>query len=205
MREHEHFTGEHPEHRGHHKHRDHMEPLELGKLQGRPEHPGRQITKIAREVNRLLVSSFRAEAVGSGEIDMIHLIRHNPGISQKDVCEALNMDKGAVARRTANLEEKGYLTRKTNPDDQRAQLLYPTEKAGDLRDSKESVESVFYAWLIDSLDEEERTAFLRTLEKLYRRSHAESRAGFPEVRALLAAAQDTSDRNTLTGDADTPK
>lgn len=159
----------------------------------RPEHPGRQITKIAREVNKLLISTFREENVGSGEIDMIHLIRHNPGISQKDVCDALNMDKGVVARRTASLEKKGYLTRKVNPDDKRAQILYPTDKADELQDSKQSVETVFYAWLIDSLDTEERAAFLQTLGKLYKRTHTESRAGFPEVKTLLAAGKDSKD------------
>ena len=174
----------------HHRHRGNPGWPEHSK---RAEHPGRQITKIAREVHRLLVSSLRAEEIGSGEIDMIHLIRHNPGISQKDVCEALGMDKGAVARRTASLEEKGYLTREINPEDKRAQLLYPTDKSEALRDSKESVESIFYAWLIDSLDPDEKAAFLQTLEKLYRRSHDESRAGFPEVRALIAANRNKPD------------
>lgn len=159
----------------------------------RPEHPGRQITKIAREVNKLVVSTFKEGDVGSAEIDMLHLIRHNPGISQKDICQALHMDKGAVAHRTASLEAKGYVTRRVNPTDKRAQLLYPTDKSGDLQNSKQSVESAFYAWLIDSLEPAERDAFLKTLGTLYDRSHKESRAGFPEVRALLAADQSAED------------
>ena len=76
----------------------------------------RQITKIAREANKITVRTMRESGIGSGEFDLIHLVRHNPGISQKEVSRELNMDKGATARRVASLEQKGYLTRKANPD-----------------------------------------------------------------------------------------
>ena len=63
----------------------------------------RQITKIAREAGRLTIRVMRQEGIGSGEFDLIHLVRHRPGISQKEICEELNMDKGAAARRVARL------------------------------------------------------------------------------------------------------
>ena len=72
---------------------------------------------------------MKDRGIGSGEVDLIHLIRHNPGISQKDASRELNMDKGAVTRRTAILEQKGYLIRKNNPKDGRSRLLYATEQA----------------------------------------------------------------------------
>lgn len=145
----------------------------------------RHITKIAREVNKLVIRTMKDSGIGSGEVDLIHLIRHNPGLSQKEICQQLNMDKGAVARRTASLEQKGYLIRKENPADGRSQLLYPTEKAEDLKTSKAAVETMFYEWLLDELDEEERTAFTITLDKLYHRSKQESRSGFPHMADLL--------------------
>lgn len=146
----------------------------------------RQITKIAREVNKLVIRTMKDSGIGSGEVDLIHLIRHNPGLSQKDVSQQLNMDKGAVARRTANLEQKGYLTRTENPADGRSQLLYPTAKAEQLKTSKAAVETVFYEWLLGELSEAEKAAFAAVLEKLYLRSKQESRSGFPHVMALLS-------------------
>ena len=71
----------------------------------------RQITKIAREVSKFTVRTMRREGVDSGEFDVIHAIRKNPGITQAGVCEITGLDKGAVARQTANLEAKGYLIR----------------------------------------------------------------------------------------------
>lgn len=145
----------------------------------------REITKIAREAQKLVIHTMKETGIGSGEFDLIHFIRHNPGRSQKEVAVALNMDKGAVARRTASLEHKGYLYREKNPEDGRSSLLYATKDAEGLKLSKASVEGEFYEWLLAELSKEEREAFVATLDKLYCRSKEESRAGFPHVRARL--------------------
>lgn len=145
----------------------------------------RQMTKIAREVNKLTLHVMKEDGIGSGEFDLIHLVRHNPGISQKEVSENLNMDKGAVARRAANLEQKGYLSRKENPADGRSRLLFATPKADSLKNSKAAVETEFYTWLLEDLTPEESAAFCRTLEKLYLRSKKESRSGFPHLYERL--------------------
>ena len=141
----------------------------------------REITKIAREANKLVLKTLKADGIGSGEMDMIHLVRHNPGITQKDAGVRLNMDKGAVARRAKNLEDKGYLIRKANPDDGRSQLLFATEAAEELKRTKTDIEESFYEWLFAELESEEKEAFFTTLEKLYIRSKSESRKGFPSI------------------------
>lgn len=145
----------------------------------------RQITKIAREVNKLTIRTMRESGIGSGEFDLIHLVRHNPGISQKEVSKELNMDKGATARRVANLEQKGYLVRKDNPNDKRSRLLYATEKAESLKNSKTTVEAAFYEWLLEDLSGHDKEEFIRILNLLYVRSKTESRSGFPNVKKLL--------------------
>ena len=74
----------------------------------------RKITKIAREVNKFTVRTLRAEGIGASEFDVIHAVRKNPGITQAEICRITGLDKGAVARKTARLEEKGYLIREDN-------------------------------------------------------------------------------------------
>ena len=144
----------------------------------------RQITKIAREVSKFTVRTMRADGIGVGEFDVIHAIRKNPGITQAEVREQLRVDKGAAARRAASLEAKGYLIRQANPKDGRSQLLFATEKAEGLRNSKAQVETTFYEWLLAELPEAEKAAFCKTLDTIYRRSKQESRAGFPHITAL---------------------
>lgn len=139
----------------------------------------RKITKIAREAEKLVLVSLREEGVGTAEIDLIHALRHNPGCTQAKLAEILHADKAAIARRTKNLEAKGYLIRKDAPNDCRSQLLYPTEKAEKLKSSKEEIESSFYEYLTSTLSESEAETFAELLDKLYNVSKAESRAGFP--------------------------
>ena len=146
---------------------------------------GRKITKIAREVGKFTVQTMKEEGIGTAEFDFIHLVRHNPGITQTEVRETLKIDKGAAARRAASLEAKGYLERKPNPADGRSQLLYATKKAEALKNSKASTEAVFYEWLLAELPEEEKNAFCETLDKLYWRSKNERRAGFVDVAELV--------------------
>lgn len=145
------------------------------------DHTNRQITKIAREVSKFTVQTMKADGIGTAEFDFIHLLRHHPGMTQKQIRDALKIDKGAAARRAASLEAKGYLVRKGNPADGRSQLLYATQKAEKLRNSKVSIEEAFYDWLLSELPEAERTEFCRILNELYLRSKQQSRAGFPDV------------------------
>ena len=60
-------------------------------------------------------------------------------------------------------------------------MLYATEKAEQLKNSKAAIESAFYEWLLAELPEEEKEAFCKTLDTLYWRSKQERRAGFVNV------------------------
>ena len=149
----------------------------------------RQITKIAREVSKFTVKAMKAEGIGTAEFDFIHQVRHHPGITQAQVRDALKIDKGAAARRAASLEAKGYLVRRENPNDHRSQLLFATEKAETLRNSKATVEQTFYEWLLEELTESDRDNFCRILNELYLRSKTQSRAGFPDGAARLETGE----------------
>lgn len=139
----------------------------------------RKITKIAREAEKLVLRMLRAEGVGTAEIDLIHALRHNPGCTQAKLAEILHADKAAIARRTKNLEEKGYLVRRDDPEDRRSQLLYPTAQAEALKSSKAEIEASFYEYLTSILTEEETETFAALLDRVYTASKTESRAGFP--------------------------
>ena len=114
-----------------------------------------------------------ADAAGKGR---------GPGCTQAALAELLHADKAAIARRTKNLEGKGYLVRLDAPNDRRSQLLYPTEKAEGLKASKAEIEAAFYEYLTSALTPEEAAAFAAALDKLYTASKTESRAGFPHFQ-----------------------
>ena len=88
----------------------------------------RKITKIAREAEKLVLLTMREEGVGTAEIDLIHALRHHPGCTQAQLAELLHADKAAIARRTKNLEGKGYLTREDAPNDHGASCFSPQKR-----------------------------------------------------------------------------
>ena len=47
----------------------------------------RKMTKIAREVGKFTVQTMKEEGIGTAEFEFIHLVRHNPGITQTEVRE----------------------------------------------------------------------------------------------------------------------
>ena len=145
------------------------------------ENEGRKISKIARELNKLVLKMTKEDGIGSSEIDLIHLVRHNPGISQKEVGEKLNVDKGAIAKRVVSLEKKGYLYRENDVNDKRKHYLYALPKAENLKNTKVDIENIFYDWLFLDLDEKEKEMFLDTLDKLYQKSKKESRSDFVNI------------------------
>ena len=145
----------------------------------------RYITKIAREVNKFTLQTMKEDGIGTAEFDFIHLLRHHPGLTQAQIREQLKIDKGAAARRAAALETKGYLVRKTHPTDRRSQLLFATEQADHLKNSKEYIEATFYDWLLEDLSHEECEIFCQILDKLYLRSKQEARLGFVHVKERI--------------------
>lgn len=141
----------------------------------------RQITKIAREAEKAVLLALKDTHVGTAEIDLIHTVRHHPGLTQKELVEILNSDKAAIARRVANLINKGYLIRKNNPEDGRSYLIYPSEQAQNLRNLKDMAENRFYEYLLDGLDKDKQQIFIELLDIIYQRSKEESRNGFPHI------------------------
>lgn len=149
----------------------------------------RSISKIARCAGSFTTRTMRCTGIGASEFDLIYLIRRRPGITQAEVCQRLETDKGATARQLMRLEAKGYVRREPNPADRRSRLLYATEKADELKDSRAHLEELFYQWLMEPLMPGEREELARLLAALEPRCMEERRNGFPNVKRLLAQKQ----------------
>lgn len=141
----------------------------------------RKISKIARGARRFSTRMMRREGIGSAEFDFIITVRHHPGITQAELCQKLDLDKGAAARLSTRLEEKGYLRREDDPKDGRRQLLFATERSEELRNSKSHLEGLFYEWLVEDLSQGEREELARLLGILEEKCQSERREHFPIV------------------------
>ena len=130
------------------------------------EHPARKITQIAREAEHIVLLAMRQDEIGTAEIDCIHALRHHPGITQTELAGMLHADKPAIARRTASLERKGYLTRSRDALDRRVVRICPTDKGL----SANADHALFHRRMTDQvlnlLSEEETVVFMRALDRL---------------------------------------
>lgn len=142
----------------------------------------RQITKIARDVSRYTQKKLKTYGIGPSELDVLHVVRKNDGVTQKFICDKCGFDKAAVARIIVSLEKKQLVTRKDNPNDKRSSLIFPTNKANALKDTKSQIEAYYYSWLFNDLDKKEKENFLNTLNKLYEKSKKESKNEFNNIK-----------------------
>lgn len=151
----------------------------------------RKISRIARGARHFTNRMMRREGIGPSEFDFVWVVRRHPGITQAQVCQKLDLDKGAAARLSARLEEKGYLRRESDPEDKRRQLLFATERSEELKSSRAHLEEVFYEWLLEPLSPEEQAQLTRLLDILDERCRSERREHFPTATGRLEAGEGT--------------
>lgn len=80
--------------------------------------------------------AYRQEALAplglkAGHASYLVAICSNPGITQDQLARRIFINKSNVARQLAFLEEAGFVERQPSPDDKRATLVFPTQKALD--------------------------------------------------------------------------
>ena len=104
------------------------------------------------------------------------LYRHE-GMTQEELARYLNVNKSSVTRQLAVLEEKGYIRREPDPEDRRSLLVYPTDKANDL---KERMRRVLWDWnryLTEDFTDEERDTLARLMSRVAEKAEAYVKGG----------------------------
>ena len=110
-----------------------------------------------------LYRTARYEALGIGSYQDSYIVNvcAHPGITQEGLSKLIFVHKSNVARQLGSLEEKGFVVRKTDPNDKRNLLVYPTEKA---KAALKEIDRITEEWkeLIQSgLSDEERATVER--------------------------------------------
>lgn len=141
----------------------------------------RLITKIERDVQRFVRLSMKEDGLSLTDYEFLHIIRHNPGISQDAVSREMDQDKSAVARRAASMEKRGYILRRVDEKDARRKCLYTTEKTRSLKYNKTSTEAFFYSWLVRDMDERQLRTMVDALTQLHLKCKEERADGFAHL------------------------
>ena len=97
----------------------------------------RQIGLLYRAMMKALETETAPFGVGSGRISYLFILYINEGLTQQEIANRLQADKGAVARTLAQLEDQGYVNRKPDPADKRVTRVYLTDKSKALKSNLE--------------------------------------------------------------------
>ncbi len=141
----------------------------------------RKITKIERLAQQFTTGRLGNIGLGPSEYEFIHFVRHHQGTSQAQIADVLKQDKAAVARRAKNLEKKGFIRILPNEADARGKMIYSTELAEIVKNSKTEIEAEFYEWLTKDVDEYRFKVFLDVLDELYLKGKASRKLGFSNI------------------------
>jgi DNA-binding MarR family transcriptional regulator len=101
------------------------------------------------------------------EFSVLSLILHNPGITSRQLCAALNILPPNLVGLVQSLDKRGLIARVPHPHDGRATGLHPTRQAAALMSQAEQTASQLEEEVTQRLTPEERQTLLRLLQKIY--------------------------------------
>ena len=130
-----------------------------------------RIDSLARLRRRFLNKRLSSTDLKGHQFLMLLTIFHDPGISQEEISEKIDIDKTRIARSSIFLEEKGYIERRRDTEDRRKYHLYLTEQGNALIPT---IRGIIYDWSItitEGLSEEEIRLLMPMIEVLYNNAH----------------------------------
>ena len=97
---------------------------------------------------------------------LIDLLWTQGEMTQQQLADQLQKDKNSVTKLVDAIEKKGFVVRKQNPHDRRANTLVLTEKANELKPGAKQKGISILDQILEGISEDELRSFLSTLRKL---------------------------------------
>ncbi|MEE2690925.1 MAG: MarR family transcriptional regulator [Pseudomonadota bacterium] len=130
-------------------------------------------------ISRRLARAYEAENITIPEWRVLAVISQADSMAARDVVARTPLDKMAVSRAVASLEEKGLVERQTNPRDKRVSALLLSAQGRALFARIAQLALDYERRLLATLASEERKALLDILSKLETGAANVSAGGFP--------------------------
>ena len=119
---------------------------------------GKYISQIYRKGRAFISKGLTQYDMGYGQMLFLLQLYNQDGISQEELTEKLNIDKGTTARSIKKLEKEGFIIRLKDEHDKRAYKIYLTDICNVLQEW----ESI----LTENITEEERDTLINILKKI---------------------------------------
>ncbi|BAE83242.1 MarR family winged helix-turn-helix transcriptional regulator [Desulfitobacterium hafniense] len=90
----------------------------------------------------------------------------NNGIIQEELSKKVRLDKVTTTRALQKLEQEGYIYRIVSEEDRRAQRIYTTPKAEEIREELENIFSNWNEVMLGNLSENQRKQLFKLMEQI---------------------------------------
>lgn len=152
-----------------------------------PSNPDRSIGFLVGDCSRMLRRSFNERVMVAGLTQaqwraLVHLSR-NEGLNQVSLAELLEVQPITVARLIDKLVANGFVERRPDPNDRRAQRLFLSSTSMPLLDQLWETANALHEFAYDGMTAEEQHLLIELLIKL-RSNLAKSPASGSASRAL---------------------
>ncbi|WP_143968463.1 MarR family winged helix-turn-helix transcriptional regulator [Tepidimonas fonticaldi] len=101
------------------------------------------------------------------DFSVLTVIAHNPGITSRQVCAALDILPPNLVGLVRALERRGWVEKRGHPTDRRAQGLYVTPQGAEVQAQAQAQVGALETSDVTHLDAGERATLIRLLRKIY--------------------------------------
>ncbi|MFZ7946294.1 MarR family winged helix-turn-helix transcriptional regulator [Neobacillus sp. 19] len=127
---------------------------------------GVMIHAVDLDITKFVNDKLKAIQLTNEQNLLMALLWEREGISQNEMAAKLNKDKAGIARMISTLEKKGYIRRKSCPNDKRSVEVYLTEEGRKLGDDVIPINKNIMQALNNGMTEEEIGELRRLLMKI---------------------------------------
>ncbi len=129
-------------------------------------HLGYWLRRVSNQVSATFAKALQERGLSVAEWVVLSQVHDRPGVKPGEVADALGMTRGAISKVLDKLEEKGWVTRRTLPEDQRVQLLSLTRQGRRLLPQLVEIADRNDSHFFACLDDAERVRLWEVLRKL---------------------------------------
>ena len=130
----------------------------------------KMLNNISRSQAIYRHSKISAMDIQSCHYSYVLSICRAPGRSQEEIAKDLCVNKSTVTRNLNFLEEKGYILRKSLPNDKRQFSVYPTDKMLAVLPEIKAASVEWMTLLSEDIPQNELEVFNKVLEKMEAKS-----------------------------------
>lgn len=130
----------------------------------------RQISITYRCAMRFRENELADTGLAGCQTPYLTTLYRQPGISQEEMARQLNVNKSSVTRQLAVIEEKGYIRREPSTTDKRILLVFPTDKAQEVKERLFRCYGDWNTYLTQDFTEEEKDMLSQLMVRIAARA-----------------------------------